>query len=232
MEQLIACFGIGLVGSLHCLGMCGPLVLAYSLNLKSADGPPWGGKVALFQNGLHHLAFHLGRLVAYGFLGALAALLFYAADLDRLFINIRGSMTLLGGSLMVVLGFVLLRVLPLPRAMTRLFAASGSQWGKRLSPLFQSQKVGSKMALGLAAGFLPCGLSWAMILKAGTTQNAVTGWLTMLAFGLGTVPALFLTGFSVSFLSSKARAVGDRIAALSIITMGSILVFKGARIFV
>jgi sulfite exporter TauE/SafE len=88
------------------------------------------------------------------------------------------------------------------------------------------------MLLGLAAGFLPCGLSWAMIIKAATTQDVTAGFLTMGAFGLGTVPALFLMGFSASFLSLKARFLGERIAAFSLLAMGLILIFKGGRIFV
>jgi sulfite exporter TauE/SafE len=89
--------------------------------------------------------------------------------------------------------------------------------------------VVSKVALGLAAGFLPCLLSWSMIIKAATTQSPVGGFLTMFAFGLGTMPALFFPGLSASFLSLKARFLGERVAAISIIAMGLILVYKGAK---
>jgi hypothetical protein len=88
------------------------------------------------------------------------------------------------------------------------------------------------MALGLATGFLPCGLSWAMIAKAATTHSLPLGFLTMVAFGLGTVPALFATGVSASFLSIKVRILGEKIAALSLIAMGLVLITKGGRIFV
>jgi uncharacterized protein len=80
-------------------------------------------------------------------------------------------------------------------------------------------------------GFLPCGLSWAMIVKAATTQSSLAGFLIMVAFGLGTVPALFLPGISASLLSLRSRLVGERLAALSVIVMGLILVFKGAKMF-
>jgi sulfite exporter TauE/SafE len=225
MVDYVAAFGIGLVGSLHCLGMCGPLVLAYSLNLRGGDGFRIG------QNSLHHSLFHLGRLTTYGFLGALAALLFYLADLDRFFVQIRGSMTLLGGVLMIGIGLVLLRILPLPQGMSHLLAGSGTRWSGRMASLFQSRELKSKVVLGLATGFLPCGLSWAMIVKAATTQHVGSGFLTMVAFGLGTVPALFLTGFTASFFTFRLRTLGDKVAACSVIVMGAILVFKGARIF-
>jgi sulfite exporter TauE/SafE len=225
MVDYAAAFGIGLVGSLHCLGMCGPLVLAYSMNL------PDGERLRIGQNSLHHSLFHLGRLATYGFLGALAALLFYLADLDRVFVQIRGSMTLLGGALMIGIGLVLLRILPLPQGVSHLLADSGTHLSGRMGFLFRSRDLKSKVVLGLATGFLPCGLSWAMIVKAATTQHIGSGFLTMIAFGLGTVPALFLTGFSASFITYRLRTVGDKIAACSVIVMGAILVFKGARTF-
>jgi len=232
MFELLAPFFIGLVGSVHCLGMCGPLILAYSIHIRSREAevvmhgaPPW-------EKGLlHHMAFHSGRILSYGFLGLLSASLFQTIGLMKFFSNLRGGVTLLGGAFMVLLGFVLLKVLPVPGFFTRFSTGPISFWKRLLPPLFQSQRLGSKIMLGLATGFLPCGLSWAMIVKAGTTENLGSGFLTMLSFGLGTVPPLFLIGFSASFLSLRARFLGERVAALSVIVMGLILISKGARIF-
>lgn len=229
MFDLIAPLSIGFIGSLHCLGMCGPLVLAYSLNIKGG-GPLNDAAITGWKSGFwHHSAFHMGRILTYSLLGALAALLFDLADLGRFFGGLRGSMTLLGGILMVLLGLVLLQVIPLPSLMTALPAASDSFPGRSIPRLLRSQRAGSKMLLGMATGFLPCGLSWAMLAKAATTQNSAAGFLFMAAFGLGTVPALFFTGLSASIISLKVRIFGERIAAVSVIVMGIILTFKGAR---
>jgi uncharacterized protein len=233
MLDILGPLFIGLVGSVHCLGMCGPLVIAYSLHVKSHSDAAAKGVTGLsWKKGLwHHLAFHSGRLLSYGGLGFLAAGLLYAAGSIHFFREVRGALTLAGGALMILLGFVLLKILPIPA-----FPMSGSQgsnlWGRLFSPLFASQRIGSKVLLGAATGFLPCGLSWAMIVKAATTHDLAQGFLTMAAFGLGTVPALFLTGFSASYVSLRTRFLGERVAALSVIAMGLILVFKGARIFV
>ena len=230
--DVLAPFLIGFVGSLHCLGMCGPLVIAYSLHIKRPDEKTTVTGASSFQIGLfHHLFFHLGRLLTYGLLGALAAGLFYLADLKIVFLNLRGGITLLGGMVMIFFGLVLLKILPLPGFLTVSSMAAGSFWGKRLPPLFKSQHLGSKMALGLATGFLPCGLSWAMIAKAATAGHVAVGFLTMVAFGLGTVPALFVTGFSASYISLRMRLLGERIAAISVIVMGLIMVMKGGKIF-
>ncbi|MDY0042528.1 MAG: sulfite exporter TauE/SafE family protein [Desulforhabdus sp.] len=233
MLELLAPFSIGFIGSLHCLGMCGPLVLAYSLHIRSDQKQPTDTLSTAWKSGFwHHSGFHLGRIITYGLLGALAAGLFHLADLSRFFADLRGSMTLLGGALMVLIGLVLLHVLPLPSFLTSVPTGTDTLWGRSVPRLLRSHSVGSKLLLGLATGFLPCGLSWAMIIKAATTQNPAAGFLTMAAFGLGTVPALFLTGLSASVLSLKTRILGEKVAAVSVIAMGLILVFKGAKVFV
>ncbi len=95
------------------------------------------------------------------------------------------------------------------------------------SPLLRSQRVAPKMALGMATGFLPCGLSWAMLVTAAATQEPLKGWLTMLMFGAGTVPLLLLTGLSAHLLSLRIRFLGERLAAITVIIMGVVMVVKG-----
>jgi hypothetical protein len=228
--DFIASLSIGFLGSLHCLGMCGPLILAYSLQIDRVQPPASTSGALSLQSGVsHHLAFHLGRLTTYGFLGAVAGLLFHLVNLERIFFNLRSGLALVGGTLMILMGLALMRIMPLP-GMTR-FSFNGSWMRASFGRLLTSQGHSSKIVLGMAVGFLPCGLSWAMIVKAATTQNPPAGFLIMVAFGLGTVPALFLPGISASLLSLRSRLVGERLAALSVIAMGLILVVKGAKIF-
>jgi len=223
---------IGFVGSLHCLGMCGPLVLAYSLHMGHGEEQGAAGMPAPWKKGIfHHLAFHFGRILTYGFLGALAASLTHIAGVNQLFSGLRSSITLGGGILLVLFGLLLLRVLPFSLFTLPSFGP-GSWMGRVFSRLLGTPTAASKILLGLATGFLPCMLSWAMVVKAATTQNVLSGFLTMVLFGIGTVPALFLLGLSASFLSLKVRFFGERVAALSVMVMGLILIFKGAKYFV
>jgi sulfite exporter TauE/SafE len=232
MFDLFAPLIIGFVGSLHCLGMCGPLVMAYSLHVGKPGDRRAAGVPSPWLNGLaHHLSFHLGRLFTYGLLGALAATLTHLARFNQFFSGLRSSLTLTGGILMILLSLVLLKVLPLPLSTTGLSVTTGSFIARWLPPLFRSRRLASKIALGLLTGFLPCMLSWAMIIQAATTQSPVGGFLTMFAFGMGTIPVLFFTGLSASLFSLKVRFLGERVAALSVMVMGFILVFKGARYF-
>ena len=109
--DLIGPFIFGLAGSGHCLGMCGPLIVAYSLHLRPAESQ---GPTALWPPGAgHHAVFHAGRLFAYGLLGAVAAGIAGDKALHHLFASFRGTVTLGGGALMVVFGASLLGALPM-----------------------------------------------------------------------------------------------------------------------
>jgi hypothetical protein len=232
MIDIFSSFFIGFVGSLHCLGMCGPLIMAYSLHIGPVDPSQRLPVETLWSRGiLHHLAFHAGRILTYGLLGALAAILAHLSAFNQVLGSLRGGFTLGAGALMVFLGLLLLKVLPFPLLSLPSFGPN-SYWGKIFPPLFRSQTLSAKLALGLATGFLPCLLSWAMIVKAASTGNPLIGFLVTTSFGLGTIPALFFTGLSASLLSLKARFFGERIAAVSVILMGMILVFKGTKYFV
>jgi hypothetical protein len=228
--ELLAPFLIGLFGSLHCLGMCGPLVMAYSLHIKTSQAPsrilnpsPWARGFS------HHLAYHFGRLATYGILGALAAGLVNIAGFN-LFLNFRGGAILIGGLLIVLMGLMFLKVIPLSGPLARFSLAPSSLWDRLLPPLFQSPALISKVGLGLAGGLLPCCLSCSMLIKAATTENMAEGFLTMAAFGLGTVPALLAVGISASLLTLRTRIIGEKVAAFSVIAMGLILVFRGATL--
>jgi hypothetical protein len=175
----------------------------------------------------HHAAFHTGRLFTYGLLGAAAAGITGGSAPHHLFAAFRSTVALGGGVLMVALGACLLGVVPL--RLSGLPVATGSWALKFCRRLFSSKRVAAKLSLGLAAGCLPCMLSLAMIVKAATTGRPLLGFLTMLSFGLGTLPALFFTGLSASLLSFRARILSERAAAASVIIMGTILIFKGLK---
>jgi uncharacterized protein len=228
--DLTACFLIGLFGSLHCLGMCGPLVLAYSMHIKSPDQSARELNRLPTAKGLfHHLAFHLGRLMTYGTLGALAAGLFHLLGLS-FYLPLRGGFILLGGGLIIFLGLSFLQVIPSP-ALLQVFPGNFQSFSKRFYPaLFKNTRAASKVALGGTCGLLPCCLSLSMLVKAALTENPFQGFMTMMTFGLGTLPALMAVGFAASLLTLRTRLIGERLAALSVIAMGLILVVRGARL--
>jgi len=226
--DLVSPLIFGLVGSVHCLGMCGPLVLAYSLHLR-----PRGATDALrfFPEGaLHHLTFHAGRLVTYGLLGALAAGIIRIPPFRPFFAGLQSGVSLTGGLIMLAFGLLMLGAGP---KRLRSFSASGPSpiAGRIFARLISSKGLLAKAALGLFSGFLPCMLSLAMIVKAAATGSPSSGFLTMFLFGVGTVPVLFFTGLSASLLSLKLRVLGERVAGGMVMIMGALLFLRGGRYF-
>jgi uncharacterized protein len=225
--DLLWAFLTGLAGSLHCLGMCGPLVIAYSLHLAPDSeqtgrfARPWASSF------VYHAAYQVGRIGAYGLLGATGAGLIYFGTLGTSLQSLLIPVTLTGGFLMLLLGFAMLKVVPVG-------FFSGTSEDRKTSPLnrfmgrhLASPRLAVKAVLGFAAGFLPCMLSWAMVVKASLTANIAGGFLLMLCFGLGTMPVLLFTGFFASLFSLKARLAGERLAGYSVIIMGLIILWKG-----
>jgi hypothetical protein len=229
MLEILAPFIVGLTGSLHCLGMCGPLVLAWSLRYRTACQAGSGDKGSFIFPGVffHHLAFHAGRITTYGVLGALVAGFFRSLEVHRFSMQYRAGFAAAAGGALIGLGLVIFGALPLPRFVARLFSPQASGFGKRLARLTDSGSPGSKVLLGVMAGFLPCGLTWAMLIAAAGTLSPAGGFATMAAFGLGTFPALLAAGMSASLVSSRLRLLGERTAAVFIAIMGLSLAIRG-----
>jgi uncharacterized protein len=224
MLETLAPFTIGLVGSLHCLGMCGPLVLAYSLHYKSAVNSE---TPTVFGAFFHHLAFHTGRIITYGIMGAIVAGIFESLEVQKFGMLYRGGFVIVSGILLLALGLVILKALPLPFSSGWLSSPAGLALAKKMRDMASSRSAASKIGLGLSAGLLPCGLTWAMLVTAASTLNPAGGFLTMFSFGLGTIPLLLLTGVSASFISTKVRLLGERAAGFFVMVMGVILLVKG-----
>ena len=228
MIEFVWAFITGLAGSLHCLGMCGPLIVAYYLHLRGEttyppreEGP--SSPRSLFS---YHAAFHGGRIAAYALTGAVVAGLLSLAGSAASFQAARTVLSLAGGTAMVILGLLLLRVFPSSRR-AELGSPTTTRLSRTLVRLLQSTTLGSRWMLGFGTGFLPCMLSWAMIVKAAATANPLSGFSVMASFGLGTTPALLFTGFFASLFTIKMRLVGERLAASSVMIMGLILLWKG-----
>ena len=229
MLETLAPFIVGLTGSLHCLGMCGPLVIAWSLRYRAASCTGSGDAgFSLFSGAfLHHLAFHARRITTYGLLGAIVAGIFGSFEVHKFSMQYRACFAVAFGLALICMGLIVFRALPLPAFVTRLFSSQAPVLGNKLARLTNSMSPVSKLGLGLLVGLLPCGLTWAMLVAAASTLNPFRGLLTMVSFGLGTIPALLAAGMSVSLVSARTRLFGERAAAVFIIIMGALLAVRG-----
>ncbi len=220
--DLVAIFLIGLAtGFSHCIGMCGPFVLTYTLKLSENSIVV---KPTFWQQFYPHLLYNSGRLLTYVFLGQLFGLLGQTLGTVVAFKSFQGGLIIFAGLVMVLMGIQMSGFLPKTQRDTF--------WGVgKFTSIVQSMlnrvNPNNVFGLGVVLGFLPCGVLYAAFAKAAATQTIWGGGLTMLAFGLGTFPAMILTGVTAHLISSHLRKKLYRIAAIMVILLGLYTMYKG-----
>lgn len=217
-------FVAGALGSFgHCIGMCGPLVASFSLPLAE-------GRL------LHaNLLYHLGRITTYGMIGGATGLTgsfvgvaSHIASLQKIVMTATGLLIALTG---VVLGgwFPALR---LPDKAIGQYRTVG----RIVRLVSDGGGPGAFFPLGLALGFLPCGLVYGALLssaragmEAGShAQGFLNGFLMMVLFGAGTVPGLLIVAKAAGLLGKKLRTRLYRAAAVAMIATGILFTVRGA----
>ncbi len=217
-------FLIGFLSSFgHCVGMCGGFVTAYSLSLSKGQH---AGKLAFLQHLKPHLLYNAGRIFTYTFLG----LLFGAAGETLMIIfsigKYQAMLQLIAGALMILFALDVSGWMPLSKSGQM----AGSGIFKRLWKVAAGQgKMKHLAGVGMVMGFIPCGLVYAAGAKAGATGSIQAGMLTMLSFGLGTVPAMVAIGLGANRLSVNFRSRLFKVAAVLVILMGMVTVAKSAN---
>ena len=208
----------GFVSSLHCVQMCGPLVLTYSVaaNTDAARRSLLG----------LHLAYNSGRTLTYMLLGALAGLAGGTMSFVGRLAGFENIAAIVAGVAMVIVALALFGLSPGMKGW-RGFALP-SRLLRPAGKLISSRSVASKFLLGLLMGFLPCGLIYAALMKAIGTATPVGGALTLLAFGLGTSVALVVVGLGSSAATRKLARWGTTVSAISVLVMGVLLIARGA----
>ncbi len=217
-----AMFLLGLVSSLHCVQMCGPIVLSYSVavsELTKGSSPDAG----LLRN---HLAYNAGRILTYAALGAIAGIAGGTLGLLGRLAGFSHVLAIVSGAVMIVVGISMLGVIPASLLGNHLFRIPSS-FLRRIGKLLSAAGSGNRFLLGLALGFLPCGLIYAALLKSMATGSALAGAATMLAFGLGTAGALLALGMFSSAIRMRLNRFGSQLAAAGITLMGLLLVWRG-----
>ena len=219
-------FALGLVSSLHCAQMCGPIVLSYSIALtqpvKSSTKP--GPRLSPLL--VSHLAYNGGRILTYTALGALAGLLGSTLSLLGRLAGISATLAVISGILMIVVGLFMLNLIPATLLGSKLLRIPAS-FLRPVSGLISSPGASRRFLLGLTLGFLPCGLIYAALLKAMAAGSALGGALNMLAFGLGTAGSLLAIGIFSSAIRGRVTRWGSQFAAASVTLMGLVLVWRG-----
>jgi hypothetical protein len=195
-----AVFLTGLLGGVHCAGMCGGIIAALS-------GQAGGRRLPL------HLAYNGGRVLSYALAGALAGA---AGSLGLLLdgvLPVQLALYVLANVMLIGLGLYLAGVSSVVAWIERL----GMALWRRIQPLTRSllpaDTLPRALGLGLLWGWLPCGLVYAVLTTALLTGDALDGAAIMLAFGLGTLPNLLLAGLALRRVTAATRARPLRVAA-------------------
>lgn len=203
----IAVFLIGLLGGTHCVGMCGGIVSALTVQIPGQVRRQWP----------IHLAYNLGRIATYTGLGALLGAIGSVGLLFDDFLPVQMALYLMANLMLVALGLYL-------TGFTRLLAPlerMGQALWRRVQPLTRrflpARGLRQAIPLGLLWGLLPCGLVYSVLTTALITGSAAGGAGLMLAFGLGTLPNLMLAGMLLKRLQGVTRRPWVRTLAGSVV---------------
>ncbi len=210
--MLYSALVIGFIGSLHCVGMCGPIALVLPLN----RGNP---AIAFFQI----MQYHFGRILSYVSLGLLFGLfgrgLFVAGMQQKLSLWI-GAFLIAGLLINYFFSLKMPVFKPYMRLLMRLQASMGKQLKKR-SPY-------TTFLMGLLNGFLPCGMVYMALFGAVAMGSPAEGAVYMLAFGLGTVPLMSAVALAGKKLPQMFRVNFRRLAPLFVLIIGVYFMMRGA----
>ncbi|MEO9484329.1 MAG: sulfite exporter TauE/SafE family protein [Ekhidna sp.] len=201
---MIGALIIGLFGSLHCVGMCGPVMMAFMGPKQSKSG---------------FTLYHTGRILTYVFIGTLLGLLGATAALFQ----VQKVMAF-------VLGFGLILLYGIPsirHAIERFYYESKFY---KLLKSFMSQNLSMRkrwFLSGVANGFFPCGLTYVAAAGAVALANPFEGALFMVFFGLGTLPALVTLSFAGNIFSQRLKSMIPRSVTIIAILSGFLLILRG-----
>ncbi len=211
--DLIPAFILGIGGSLHCIGMCGPIVLALPQHESN--------RLLMAMDGL---LYNLGRILTYCLLGAIFGIVGSFFGFERY-----------QGILEISIGLLILLYLVIPRksragmADNRLFNYVSSKFRKFFNYFLNSQDKSSLAVLGMLNGLLPCGLVYVALGGAIAEAEPVASISYMAAFGIGTFPVMFSIYFAKNFIPIKVRQKLTRLIPFAIGALALLLIFKGAK---
>ena len=224
MTYYLVVFTAGFLGSFHCIGMCGGFACGLG---RDARG---GGSTVL-----RHLLYNTGRLTTYCFFGGLAGALGQvictqkgaevAPLLNGSLDVAQRSLAIVAGLLMIAMASQFFGVLRVSHRLKIGFASSS--FAMSLRTLLTARSRAAPLAFGVINGFLPCPLVYAFIAQAASTAGALSGFLVMAAFGLGTFPAMLMMGGVGWAVAPAWRQRGVWLAGSFILLLGLITLGRG-----
>ena len=209
MNLILPAFGLGIVGSLHCIGMCGPIALA----LPMGQAQKWNSLLPAFY-------YNVGRILTYSVLGLLFGAfgqLFYLAGLQQILSIVIGALIVL---------FILIpyrKILPLSVMNGKFLTKIQSG----ISGLMNKKGNGILFLIGLLNGLLPCGLIYVALAGATATGSFWGGSAFMALFGAGTFPVMFIIPLFKHQIGLSFRSKIKKTYPLIVTIMGILMILRG-----
>lgn len=209
--DLITPLTIGIVGSLHCLGMCGPIVVALPLKKHNISSKISGA-----------ILYNSGRVFTYGLLGVLFGLLgrgIHLAGFQQLTSILLGSAMIIS----VLFPFFFRKQL----TIGNLFSGFSARLIVRLRKLITDRSYFSLLMIGLLNGLLPCGLVYVAIAGAISSGTVLSGALFMMLFGIGTIPLLITATLASDAIGQRIRAKMKQVVPYFVLLLGVLFILRG-----
>lgn len=209
--MLVSAFLLGLAGSLHCVGMCGPIALVLPVDRSSKP-----------TMAIQTILYHFGRLLTYSFFGLLFGLLgkgLFIAGLQQ-------QLSIVIGALMIVVFFIPFNKLlnlnvasPITKLVGKLKMNLGTYLGKKTNS--------SVLMIGILNGFLPCGLVYIAVMGSVALASTYLGAFYMFLFGLGTIPLMTATVYLGNFINIAVRNKIQKMIPIFVVIIGVLFILRG-----
>lgn len=209
--MLISGFILGLLGSLHCIGMCGPI--AFMLPVDRTNSFKKVSQIAVY---------HIGRLIAYSIVG----LVFGLIGKSLYIFGIQQQLSIAIGVIMIVLVIIPYKIIGkynLSKPLNKLISKVKSNLGQAL----KKKTADTFLTIGFLNGFLPCGLVYMAVFGSVATGSLLEGSIYMLLFGIGTIPLMTSAIYLGKFLNHTIKKRIQKAVPLFIVIIGALFILRG-----
>lgn len=211
MAILLSALVLGLMGSFHCAGMCGPIAIALPLHGNTVPQKIFGGTL-----------YNVGRTITYGIMGAIFGLLGQGIQM----IGVQQKIS-------VIMGVVMIISVLFPALFKNQYRMDKSMFSfvgklkKRIGEMFSIRSFSSLFFIGMLNGLLPCGLVYMAIAGAIGTGNAAEGTIYMILFGLGTIPMMLSISLAGNFMSRAIIRKINKLIPVMVVVVGLLFILRG-----
>lgn len=209
--MLYTAFIFGLISSLHCVGMCGPIAMMLPVDRNNEA-----------KRVLQILTYHFGKLIAYGSLGLLFGILgkgFFLAGMQQ-------QLSIIVGIIMIIIAVIPEKEFakynfskPIYKIISNVKSSLGQQ--------FKKQKFSSFFTIGLLNGYLPCGMVYVALFGALAMNSVQLGVFYMILFGIGTIPLMSLITYVSNIFSISFRSKIQKVIPVIAVCIGVLFIIRG-----